>query len=84
MPLGKRYQIVLNGIIYDLSPEQFQFLSNKSLKLPKILDWNTEQRIKGLIKSKLFTKQPRSYKRTNLGEKVFNALSEKVKNKIHF
>lgn len=84
MQNGKRYRVTLDKVTYNLSPEQFEFLSNKSLKLPKVLDWNTEQRVKGLIKFRLFTKQPRSYQRTNLGEKVFIAISERVQNQNQF
>jgi len=80
MPAGERYRLTIGKVTYDLSPEQFKFLSQKSFKLPKYLDWNTEQRVKGLLKFKLFTKQPRSYQRTSLGEKVFNSITERINN----
>jgi hypothetical protein len=84
MPVGERYRLTISKITYDLSPEQFEFLSQKSFKLPKMLDWNTEQRVKGLLKLKLFTKQPRSYQRTSLGEKVFNTITERINNQNQF
>jgi hypothetical protein len=84
LSIGKRFRLTIKGVTYDLSPEQFEFLSQKSFKLPKVIDWNTEQRVKGLIKFRLFTKQPRSYQRTSLGEKVFNAICERIQNQPKF
>jgi hypothetical protein len=84
MPSGKRYRVTLDKVVYDLSPEQFGLLSQKSFRLPKVVGWHIEQRVKGLLKLRLFAKQPRTYQRTSLGDKVYKANIEKNKTKQNY
>jgi hypothetical protein len=88
MPSGERYRATLTIRKeirkFDLSPEQFELLSKKSFKIPTYPDWNTEQRVKGLVKYRLFVKQPRSYQRTSVGEMVYKHITERINNKNHF
>ena len=83
MTKRSRFQLAHNGIKYDLSQEQLDMISKKTLRLKTPLKWHDEQRVKGLVKKRLihreqWTTKTVSYSRTRLGEEIYKTLSAKL------
>lgn len=82
----KRYQKMVDGIKYDLTKTQVMMLSNKTLKFPWPTPWPDEQTIRsltgrGLITRSSSTARTVTYKRTEMGNKVYKALTNPTEGK---
>lgn len=78
MPSGERYRLKIGKRSFDLSPEQFSMLARRSIRLRKALSWNDHQRVKGLIRKRLFSLQDRALVRTELGKTVHNLIKTRL------
>jgi len=77
-----RFQRVVEGIKYDLSKDQTEMLSKKTIKLPWPTPWDLQRRVNGLVARSLValsssTARTITYKRTEMGDKVYKALTAK-------
>lgn len=82
MPSGERYRVTHKGVKYDLSPEQFNILKEKSHRYGLPLHWNTEQRIKGLrvrglLKLSSQNSKSVTYQRTLKGSEILKAITSR-------
>jgi hypothetical protein len=73
----KRYKLTLDGNRYDLSQHQLLMLSRKTRKLTDPMDWNTEQRVKSLVKQGLGRKRNGHLERTKLGFEVWQKIANR-------
>lgn len=79
MPKGERYRLKVGKRMIDLSLDQFSMLANKSLVANLPVSWKDQQRLTGLAKAGLMeeskkTRNRVTYKRTEFGAKVYDAI----------